>query len=596
LNCTGGSSKNCINCPKWLFLYDSTQCVSDCPNGTYTDITNKKCIRCELPCGNCESNSTCLDCKIPYFGYYNDVNLTCVLKCPEGYFENLEYRKCEKCHYSCINCTGPLNTQCLSCNSNLGYYKAPNNEKNEPSICYQFNCIAGYYSEEKFDFDFDFDNRAPIKNCLPCHSSCKTCIAGDKYSCTSCNNGRIPHINTTTNLMQCISCQEINPGFYTNINGKCAEICGDGVNLGQVECDDGNRENNDGCSSNCIIEMGYKCEKGINLPDLCYDTTPPRLYLSVLYGNNIQLEFSELTFPVISSNELKNHLEISLSGCNKNDFRWNVANNFTANDPINKLLINTEILCTIKGTETIYFKLKTEGLFKDIYGNSLKPVELKSRSNSQTYMSDEEKAVVTGTGDVFGTTSMLTLGLVIGINLVQSTAVESFWTFINMLQMLSLVPLIDCNMPAILYKFMTEYLSVAKVALPIKLVPYEFIYKFETKPFNSRFYENGYESTSIIINFIDQLTTWALLLLFYLIINLLTYFIPISSKLGFIYRWKKEYEFNAIIRILLESFMLLCFCCFLDLWNFNIINFYTVVSMLCASFLLVFFNLFAKYN
>ena len=37
----------------------------------------------------------------------------------------------------------------------------------------------------------------------------------------------------------------------------CAEICGDGINLGFHECDDGNLIDPDGCNSSCKIEIGY---------------------------------------------------------------------------------------------------------------------------------------------------------------------------------------------------------------------------------------------------------------------------------------------------------------------------------------------------
>lgn len=39
----------------------------------------------------------------------------------------------------------------------------------------------------------------------------------------------------------------------------CEEICGDGLNLGAFECDDGNVLDGDGCSSNCKIEQNTVC-------------------------------------------------------------------------------------------------------------------------------------------------------------------------------------------------------------------------------------------------------------------------------------------------------------------------------------------------
>lgn len=37
------------------------------------------------------------------------------------------------------------------------------------------------------------------------------------------------------------------------------EICGDGLNLGKYECDDGNLNAGDGCDENCLKEEGFSC-------------------------------------------------------------------------------------------------------------------------------------------------------------------------------------------------------------------------------------------------------------------------------------------------------------------------------------------------
>jgi len=40
----------------------------------------------------------------------------------------------------------------------------------------------------------------------------------------------------------------------------CSEICGDGLLLSiQLQCDDGNTVDGDGCSSSCKIEQDYEC-------------------------------------------------------------------------------------------------------------------------------------------------------------------------------------------------------------------------------------------------------------------------------------------------------------------------------------------------
>jgi cysteine-rich repeat protein len=43
-------------------------------------------------------------------------------------------------------------------------------------------------------------------------------------------------------------------------------LCGDGILTGWETCEDGNTASGDGCSSDCVIEPGWKCE---GLPAIC---------------------------------------------------------------------------------------------------------------------------------------------------------------------------------------------------------------------------------------------------------------------------------------------------------------------------------------
>ncbi|XP_043516117.1 uncharacterized protein LOC122531901, partial [Frieseomelitta varia] len=55
----------------------------------------------------------CLECKLDW--YYHDG--VCVYKCPSGTYGVSDESKavCSDCHYSCLTCSGPSNTECVSC-------------------------------------------------------------------------------------------------------------------------------------------------------------------------------------------------------------------------------------------------------------------------------------------------------------------------------------------------------------------------------------------------------------------------------------------------------------------------------------------------
>jgi len=82
------------------------------------------------------------------------------------------------------------------------------------------------------------------------------------------------------------------------------EICGDGLNLGFVECDDGNTNDKDGCSSTCKIESGYNCTNQKEGPDICRDIIRPHGSTIVRRGNQVVIRFSEPVLSLVTSIDL----------------------------------------------------------------------------------------------------------------------------------------------------------------------------------------------------------------------------------------------------------------------------------------------------
>jgi cysteine-rich repeat protein len=64
--------------------------------------------------------------------------------------------------------------------------------------------------------------------------------------------------NSTSSLCYCKQ-------GYRQQGLTCQEICGDGIVIA-AECDDGNTEDGDGCSSKCEIEPLYRCSTSNSLP------------------------------------------------------------------------------------------------------------------------------------------------------------------------------------------------------------------------------------------------------------------------------------------------------------------------------------------
>ena len=120
-------------CPQGFFgLAELDQCVKDCPNGQYKDISSSLCNLCPSPCKNCEGSGNkvlCITC-IPDYLFDPETktcnigcpaprvgNLTimkCVENCVDGYFPSGTTRICDRCSGLCRTCDNSANS-CTSC-------------------------------------------------------------------------------------------------------------------------------------------------------------------------------------------------------------------------------------------------------------------------------------------------------------------------------------------------------------------------------------------------------------------------------------------------------------------------------------------------
>ena len=137
---------------------------------------------------------------------YSDAADSNICKCHDGHYDSTLLHTCNSCDYRCTVCTGPLNTECTSCGIPLWVKFVP------PTTCV---------------------NKTIAELVADCE-------------------GPDPTMSYYIPLLQCV------------------ERCGDGVDKGNLMCDDGNLVDGDGCSSECLIEDGFYCENGtLSNPDSC---------------------------------------------------------------------------------------------------------------------------------------------------------------------------------------------------------------------------------------------------------------------------------------------------------------------------------------
>ncbi len=99
-------------------------CVSDCGEKQYEYWPNGEanggvCKNCLTNCMTCTDEITCDACDQNTGSslYTTSDNSACVVSCPsEGrYYDNINTMHCSDCDISCAACSGPSNTDCLTC-------------------------------------------------------------------------------------------------------------------------------------------------------------------------------------------------------------------------------------------------------------------------------------------------------------------------------------------------------------------------------------------------------------------------------------------------------------------------------------------------
>jgi len=300
------------------------------------------------------------------------------------------------------------------------------------------------------------------------------------------------------------------------------EICGDGLNLGYVECDDGNNVDGDGCSSDCRIEHGFQCKSYPNSPDICIDALAPTVFAKLKNATIMRLIFSEPILSKVSSEVLEKTIKVT-SG-KKGEFTWKVLTTFPKDAILTEIQIEISPQGILRGGGQCTFTFKNKEFITDLTGNPLETEAIKLKLPRSTHGESEGIEVI---GETINAATTYTIIVILGLSLFQGYAIGALWHFINMVQMISYISLLDCNIPNIFRLLLTEYLTVRKVAIPFNLVP-DFPFnplsqftRFLTEPLNERFEELEYESISFIFNFAEELLTWIILGLIYVLLKVL---------------------------------------------------------------------------
>ena len=143
------SSSICTSCKNvtgliYYLLEEDYTCYLNCPIGFYGSPGDNKCLPCHDYCSACYdgSSNTCTACaindSIPYFLQYGTEE--CVEDCPDGEYKNVTSLKCQICSSNCLTCD-ELANKCTSCFMDSGAYVFLSG-----TLCVQ-QCPVGEYED-----------------------------------------------------------------------------------------------------------------------------------------------------------------------------------------------------------------------------------------------------------------------------------------------------------------------------------------------------------------------------------------------------------------------------------------------------------------
>ncbi|CAD8151890.1 unnamed protein product [Paramecium octaurelia] len=502
----------------------------------------------------------------PYDGCYR-----CQVQCPQG----------------CNKCKGML---CQECNKN-GWLLIE-------GVC-NSKCGDGYVVGNE---QCDDGNNFKFDGCYQCSYQCDE-------MCLDCFQG------------QCILCQE----GYVEDGYQCNNICGDGYCVQQIEqCDDGNRQNNDGCSDNCRIEKDWKCTTENNI-SFCYYTIQPKITLNKLTKTDtsyqeFKLSFSEpvcLNVKGISEEQFLQLIIIEIINAKNNqydievksmvsittelaDVAYKILINFKTNvkDPVLKVTVNNDNIVNSQGNNLLTKEAKLE--FRSPYKLSTFQMSLISKTSMLSRI------------------VLYFIIFVSGISFLSGN-LEILWNLLDLLQQLSYMKFHNVEFPQNLESYFQIFTmgsftpifdniqidqtlqGLFNYQTPIILAKW----KFEYYQINCYFLQNFQTLLIMLILGFTYYIISYLFLKFLILSNYQNwpavyqsnYHYKATKFIFFIQRFARKYYqyfiYSGLIRIFTSNFYELTYASILQLVNFNtettlnlLISYLALITLICNAFLL----------
>ena len=544
------ATNTCLSTCKYTEYVDSQghcqPCKSTCKYGcTRADSCNLCDDSLCYKCSTFDPN-TCLQC-YPGASFVNGKcecdsgkflnGQKCSATCDLGFYLDTTVAICAPCEAGCAVCTA---STCTLCSSELFL---------ENGHC---SCGEGWMVGSSGE-------------CVRCDAVCKQCFS-QPSSCTDCYSEYGYYLQGNT----CMDCRNT-PGYdgglgksnvvtsgltaQEAISAVCSEICGDGLVLGQLQCDDGNTNDGDGCSSSCELEHGWECSSPPGLPSSCKDEKPPEALLAYVKVTKSAYEliysFSETVY---FGEDINSLASVDVSGITL--FSYSFSPLATASSLYSPYTLTITPDQTVKKNSRVSVRISNTRKVTDKAKNPL-ATEKVSAVLLDEFLTSTSQSVAAGVAGVGGAIGGL-VGLGIATTLFGGGGLGPLWMLIEHCQIINFIVYMSLIFPDNLRAFL-HALNFANFAF----IPNFYAqYTTDVFPAPPQPFENEDLSSDFYMVSGSVFTmAGALLVLF----GLVEFAGRMREDVKELQRWRRLFIFSIPLRFGIETYLLLSLGVFLQL-------------------------------
>jgi len=474
---------------------------------------------------------------------------------------------CDQCDSTCATCRGSAPTDSVLCPASYTL-------KVSTSECVQLTCASNEYANYN------------IGECEDCDPTCLTCSGTLPTNCRTCDGTDV----LSTNRM-CLQCTYPNGLELKTVKTTetCIDICGDGRRVARTtECDDGNLVDGDGCSSSCKIEEGWTCSGGNEtMADSCVSHVGPVPIITVNRRDPtaFNISFDRKVVNTLQSKEYVSQILVSLEGIDVDNSLYEIT--YDSSSQTFKVQFGL-LESVIESLMTVTFKDPSR--ITDFFQNPVEPSTLYTDYPTYYYVDKQTKSLASGLSTFSIVVQSINTATMIPLAL--TGYLSHYWLFLEFFQIIYDLRLINVRTPYIADEFLNSFRYLRMSWLPNAPKGADINYDPSTQVAPGKF-DDLYINTFFLENNGYQLTTWAFLLLVWLILKVVIRVgLKRSALKKLVYIIMINLEWSLILRAVIEMYYDFCIYSYLQLTNLSfsegMLAFSSIMAIIATVFTVLF--------